>query len=96
MGPDRKIEMKKRIGETEMSEEQNLEQQEAGETDGGRDLYEWVQALVCSVLAVVMVFTFAVRLIGQPTVAEGAEGLKLVTVIGQSLCLAYGRCDKTE
>jgi signal peptidase I len=29
-----------------------------------RSLYEWVQALVCSVLAVVLVFTFAVRLIG--------------------------------
>lgn len=31
---------------------------------GSRDLYEWVQALVCSVLAVVVVFTFFVRLIG--------------------------------
>ena len=30
----------------------------------GRDLYEWVQALVCSVLAVVLLFTFAVRIIG--------------------------------
>lgn len=30
----------------------------------GRDLYEWVQALVCSVLAVVMLFTFVIRLIG--------------------------------
>ena len=30
----------------------------------GRDLYEWVQALVCSVLAVVILFTFVIRLIG--------------------------------
>ena len=30
----------------------------------GQDVYEWVQALVCSVLTVVMLFTFAVRLIG--------------------------------
>ena len=30
----------------------------------GQDVYEWVQALVCSVLTVVMIFTFAVRLIG--------------------------------
>ena len=30
----------------------------------GRDLYEWVQALVCSVLTVVLVFTFGIRLIG--------------------------------
>ena len=27
----------------------------------GREAYEWVQILVCSVLAVVLVFTFAVR-----------------------------------
>ena len=31
----------------------------------GRDAYEWVQALVCSVLAVVVVFTFVIRLIGR-------------------------------
>ena len=30
----------------------------------GRDLYEWVQALVCSVLTVVVIFTFGIRLIG--------------------------------
>lgn len=30
---------------------------------GGRDLYEWTQALVCSVLAVVLLFTFIIRLI---------------------------------
>ena len=30
----------------------------------GRDLYEWVQALVCSVLTVVVIFTFCIRLIG--------------------------------
>ena len=30
----------------------------------GQDAYEWVQALVCSVLTVVMIFTFVIRLIG--------------------------------
>ena len=30
----------------------------------GQDLYEWVQALVTSVLVVVLLFTFAVRLMG--------------------------------
>ena len=30
----------------------------------GRDLYEWVQALVCSVLTVVVIFTFVARIIG--------------------------------
>ena len=30
----------------------------------GREMYEWVQALVCSVLAVVVLFTFVIRMIG--------------------------------
>ena len=34
------------------------------EQEEGRDLYEWVQALVCSVLTVVLIFTFVIRLIG--------------------------------
>ena len=32
--------------------------------EDGRELYEWTQALVCSVLAVVLLFTFIARLIG--------------------------------
>ena len=31
------------------------------EEQGRQELYEWVQALVCSVLAVVLLFTFGVR-----------------------------------
>lgn len=30
----------------------------------GQNLYEWVQALLCSVLPVVLIFTFGIRLIG--------------------------------
>ena len=41
-----------------MRKEQNEAQKK------GREAYEWVQALVCSVLAVVVVFTFVIRLIG--------------------------------
>ena len=43
----------------------------------GRELYEWAQALVVSVLAVVLLFTFVVRLIGVdghsmvPTLQDG-------------------------
>ena len=49
----------------------------------GRDLYEWTQALVCSVLAVVLLFTFVVRLIGVdghsmvPTLQDGDRLLVL-------------------
>ena len=45
--------------------EKKQETQEVSpEKEEGRDLYEWAQALVCSVLAVVLLFTFLVRLIG--------------------------------
>lgn len=49
----------------------------------GRDLYEWVQALVCSVLTVVVLFTFVIRLIGVdghsmvPTLQDGDRLLVL-------------------
>ena len=49
----------------------------------GRDLYEWAQALVCSVLAVVLLFTFVIRLIGVdghsmvPTLQDGDRLLVL-------------------
>ena len=49
----------------------------------GRDLYEWTQALVGSVLAVVLVFTFLIRLIGVdghsmvPTLQNGDRLLVL-------------------
>ena len=39
-------------------------QQEENKKENSRELYEWVQALVGSVLAVVLVFTFIIRLIG--------------------------------
>ena len=51
--------------------------QEKEKKDSGRELYEWVQALVCSVLAVVLLFTFVIRLIGVdgrsmvPTLQDG-------------------------
>ena len=51
--------------------------------EDGRDLYEWTQALVCSVLAVVLLFTFVVRLIGVdghsmvPTLQDGDRLLVL-------------------
>ena len=38
--------------------------QENEQKQKSRELYEWVQAVVCSVLVVVMIFTFVVRLVG--------------------------------
>ena len=56
-----------------------------------REAYEWVQALVCSVLAVVVLFTFGVRLIGVdghsmvPTLQDGDRLL----VLNSMLCGGY-------
>ena len=51
--------------------------QAEGEKAQGRDFYEWIQALVYSVLTVVVIFTFGIRLIGVeghsmlPTLQDG-------------------------
>lgn len=50
---------------TEKMESQNQPEKNRQEQKvEGREAYEWVQALVCSVLAVVVLFTFGARLIG--------------------------------
>lgn len=64
--------------------EKKQETQEVSpEKEEGRDLYEWAQVLVCSVLAVVLLFTFVIRLIGVdghsmvPTLQDGDRLLVL-------------------
>lgn len=60
-----------------------MQEKEKKQKEGGRELYEWVQALVCSVLAVVLLFTFVIRLIGVdghsmvPTLQDGDRLLVL-------------------
>ncbi|WP_295762686.1 signal peptidase I [uncultured Oscillibacter sp.] len=67
----------------------------AGDGAGRREIYEWVQALVGSVLAVVLVFTFGIRLIGVdgrsmvPTLQDGDRLL----VLDAMLCGGYGPGD---
>lgn len=74
----RKDEENKKISQTETPEEERAP---------GRDMYEWVQALVCSVLAVVVLFTFVVRLIGvdgvsmEPTLWHGDRLLVLNSLL---------------
>lgn len=56
-----------------------------------RGLYDWVQALVCSVAAVVLIFTFAVRIVGvsgQSMRETLQHGDKLLVVNGY-LCGEY-------
>ena len=68
------------------NDKQELDEEEA-ESRPGRDLYEWMQALVCSVLVVVLLFTFVVRLIGVdghsmvPTLQDGDRLLVLNSIL---------------
>ena len=39
-------------------------QEQERKTVRGRDLYEWIQSLVGSVLVVVAIFTFGIRMLG--------------------------------
>ena len=61
---------------------------EKSEKCEGRELYEWAQTLVCSVLVVVLVFTFIIRLIGVdgysmvPTLQHGDR----LMVLNSMLC----------
>lgn len=61
----------------------------------GREAYEWVQALVSSVLAVVLLFTFGIRLIGVdghsmvPTLQDGDRLL----VLNSMFCGGYAPGD---
>ena len=70
---------------------EKMEDQQEEKESEGRESYEWVQALVCSVLAVVVLFTFGVRLIGVdghsmvPTLQHGDRLL----VLNSKLCGGY-------
>ena len=76
-------------------------QETSRKKEEGRDLYEWTQALVCSVLAVVLLFTFVVRLIGVdghsmvPTLQDGDRLLVLnscwMTTISTATSWCCGR-----
>ena len=70
-----------------MDNEREHETRETAEKGLGREIYEWMQAVVGSVLTVVLVFTFVVRLIGVdgwsmvPTLQNGDRMLVLNSVL---------------
>lgn len=70
-----------------MQEKEKDQEQDKKKKEEGKDLYEWVQALVCSVLAVVLLFTFVIRLIGVeghsmvPTLQDGDRLLVLNSML---------------
>lgn len=57
----------------------------------GRGAYEWVQALVCSVLTVVLIFTFAVRIVrvSGESMRETLQDQDMLVVLNNWLCGGY-------
>jgi signal peptidase I len=73
-----------------MHDNMHDEQEEIKQEKPDRGFYEWVQALVCSVLTVVLIFTFGVRLIGVdghsmvPTLQHGDRLLVTTSLLNSS------------
>ncbi len=61
----------------------------------GRGLYDWAQALVCSVLLAVVVFAFGVRVVGVSggSMRETLQNGDLLLVVNSLLCGDYERGD---
>ena len=61
----------------------------------GRGAYEWVQALVCSVLTVVLIFTFAVRIVrvSGESMRETLQDKDMLVVLNNWLCGGYEQGD---
>ena len=61
----------------------------------GRGAYEWVQALVCSVLTVVPIFTFAVRIVrvSGESMRETLQDQDMLVVLNNWLCGGYEQGD---
>ena len=57
----------------------------------GREAYEWVQTLVCSVLAVVLVFTFTVRgfRVDGQSMRETLQDGDILLILNDHLCGDY-------
>ena len=61
----------------------------------GKGLYEWVQALVCSVLAAVLLFAFGARVVGVSgdSMRNTLQNGDLLLVVNSLLCGEYRRGD---
>lgn len=61
----------------------------------GRGLYDWAQALVCSVLAAVVLFAFGARVVGVSggSMRETLQNGDLLLVVNRALCGEFQRGD---
>lgn len=80
-----------------MDEQESMEekQEKQEERPPGRSVYEWVQALVCSVLAAVLLFTFGVRIVGVSgaSMRETLQNGDMLLVVNGILCREYRQGD---
>ena len=80
-----------------MDEQESMEekQEKQEERQPGRSVYEWVQALVCSVLAAVLLFTFGVRIVGVSgaSMRETLQNGDMLLVVNRVLCGDFERGD---
>lgn len=77
-----------------MEEREGMEEKQE-EHQAGRGVYEWVQALVCSVLAAVLLFTFGVRIVGVSgaSMRETLQNGDMLLVVNGLLCREYRQGD---
>ncbi len=77
----------------ERNEEKNMEKK--AEQGGQRELYEWVQALAYAVLAVVLLFTFAVRMMGVDghSMVPTLQDQDRLLVVNSALCGSFEQGD---
>ena len=80
-----------------MDEQESMEekQEKQEERQPGRSVYEWVQAVVCSVLAAVLLFTFGVRIVGVSgaSMRETLQNGDMLLVVNGILCREYRQGD---
>ena len=69
--------------------------EEKKQEPSGRGLYEWAQALVCSVLAAVVLFAFGARVVGVSggSMRETLQDGDLLLVVNRTLCGDFHRGD---
>jgi len=69
--------------------------EEKSQEQPSRGLYEWAQALVCSVLLAVVVFAFGIRVVGVSggSMRETLQDGDLLLVVNSMLCGDYKRGD---
>ena len=79
----------------DLENKEEMTGQEPVEKVGGRELYEWLRSCVECVLVIVLVFTFAVRMMGVqgPSMRQTLQEGDRLLVLNSLICGVYQRGD---